>query len=58
MSEPARTLKLPLVILFSLLTSAVAGGGAIPGVPISLLDSHGGDPTEWPDDLRVREFPR
>jgi protein gp37 len=23
-----------------------------------LLDSHGGDPEEWPEDLRVRAFPR
>lgn len=22
-----------------------------------LKDSHGGDPSEWPDDLRIREFP-
>lgn len=25
--------------------------------PMDLLDGHGGDPAEWPDDLRVREFP-
>lgn len=24
---------------------------------IKLSDSHGGDPTEWPEDLRVRELP-
>lgn len=24
---------------------------------IHLKDSHGGDPAEWPEDLRVREFP-
>jgi protein gp37 len=23
-----------------------------------LRDSHGGDPSEWPEDLRVREFPK
>lgn len=22
-----------------------------------LPDSHGGDPAEWPEDLRVREWP-
>jgi hypothetical protein len=27
-----------------------AGGGGA-------LDRKGGDPTEWPEDLRVREFP-
>lgn len=26
-------------------------------LPMDLTDSHGGDPAEWPDDLRVREFP-
>jgi protein gp37 len=25
--------------------------------PIKLKDGHGGDPEEWPEDLRVREFP-
>ena len=25
---------------------------------VTILDSHGGDPLEWPEDLRVREFPR
>ncbi len=25
---------------------------------LRLKDSHGGDPSEWPEDLRVREFPR
>lgn len=24
---------------------------------LCLRDSHGGDPEEWPEDLRVREFP-
>lgn len=23
-----------------------------------MLDRKGGDPSEWPEDLRVREFPR
>lgn len=26
-------------------------------VPLHLRDSHGGDPGEWPEDLRWREFP-
>lgn len=26
-------------------------------VPLTLHDSKGGDPSEWPEDLRVREFP-
>lgn len=25
---------------------------------VSLNDGHGGDPSEWPSDLRMREFPR
>jgi hypothetical protein len=25
---------------------------------VKLVDSHGGDPSEWPADLRVQEFPR
>lgn len=25
--------------------------------PVLLRHSHGGDPDEWPEDLRVREFP-
>lgn len=25
---------------------------------LKLVDSHGGDPAEWPEDLRVREFPK
>ena len=28
------------------------------GTEVSLNDGHGGDPSEWPADLRVREFPR
>jgi len=27
------------------------------GVSLLLRHSHGGDPSEWPEDLRVREFP-
>ncbi|MEO8614778.1 MAG: DUF5131 family protein [Luteolibacter sp.] len=27
------------------------------GQPLALKDSHGGDWSEWPEDLRVREFP-
>ena len=27
-------------------------------VPMKLRHSHGGDPAEWPEDLRVREFPQ
>lgn len=27
------------------------------GLPISLTDAHGGDWSDWPEDLRVREFP-
>lgn len=25
---------------------------------LRLCDREGGDPSEWPEDLRVREFPR
>jgi len=27
-------------------------------VPVKVRHSHGGDPAEWPEDLRVREFPQ
>jgi hypothetical protein len=27
------------------------------GAPIALRSGKGGDPAEWPEDLRVREFP-
>lgn len=27
-------------------------------VPVRLKDQSGGDPAEWPEDLRVREFPQ
>ena len=30
---------------------------ATPGRSLTLLDSHGGDMDEWPDDLKVREYP-
>lgn len=33
-----------------------AKGGSY--VPLKLRDPKGGDPSEWPEDLRVREFPR
>ena len=26
-------------------------------VRVKLRDAKGGDPTEWPEDLRVRQFP-
>lgn len=28
------------------------------GMPLAIRDSHGGDMDEWPEDLRVREFPK
>lgn len=30
---------------------------AMVAAPVILDDSHGGDPSEWPQDLRIREFP-
>lgn len=30
---------------------------ATPGRSLTLLDSHGGDMDEWPDDLKIREYP-
>jgi len=33
-------------------------GGTISDRPIRLYDHKGGDPSEWPSDIRVREFPR
>jgi len=33
------------------------GGAFRAGGFLSLSDSHGADPDEWPEDLRVREFP-
>lgn len=40
----------------------IAEAGARPGYStrphrVMLRDGHGGDPSEWPSDLRVREFP-
>ena len=36
------------------------GGSEPDDVPhwLNLRDSHGGDPSEWPEDLRIRELPR
>jgi protein gp37 len=36
----------------------VANGGCGYGRTIDLKSAKGGDPAEWPADLRVREFPR
>jgi len=33
-------------------------GGRAAGASLKLADPKGGDPSEWPEDLRVREFPR
>ncbi len=30
---------------------------SLPGRSLTLLDSHGGDMDEWPDDLKIREYP-
>lgn len=37
--------------------AAVWNGELIPEHMVSLKDSHGGDMSEWPEALRVREFP-
>ena len=29
-----------------------------PGVPLVCKDSHGGEMDEWPEDVRIRQFPR
>jgi protein gp37 len=34
-----------------------AGGDPWPAQPLNLRDPKGGDPSEWPEDLRVREWP-
>ena len=34
-----------------------AGGDPWPAQPLKLRDRKGGDPSEWPEDLRVREWP-
>lgn len=31
--------------------------GVVVWPEVDLIDKHGGDPAEWPEDLRVREFP-
>jgi protein gp37 len=36
----------------------VLTGRALTGNMLKLADSHGGNLSEWPEDLRVREFPR
>lgn len=36
----------------------VPGGSMHFAHPLDLKDKKGGDPAEWPEDLRVREFPR
>jgi protein gp37 len=33
------------------------GGDPWPSIPVALRDRKGGDPSEWPEDLRVREYP-
>lgn len=36
----------------------IAFSPVVPGAHrVSLVDSHGADPSEWPEDLRVQEFP-
>lgn len=54
-AEPRRRLQRPL--------SDGYGGDHGPGwtsrlEPLALEDRKGGDPSEWPEDLRVREFPQ
>lgn len=36
---------------------SIAFDAADPGARLKLTDKKGGDPAEWPEDLRVREFP-
>jgi hypothetical protein len=38
-------------------TSAQVIRNATVGTPLRLRDKKGGDPSEWPADLRVRQFP-
>lgn len=33
------------------------GAGVLSAIRLRLVDSHGGDPNEWAEDLQVREFP-
>ena len=54
-------------VVVALLAEPLAGGGqSIESMlrhgeyeedPIVLRDRKGGDPAEWPEDLRVRQFP-
>lgn len=37
--------------------SAFADRDGTPALVVGVKDSHGGDPSEWPENLRVREFP-
>ena len=37
---------------------SIAFDAADPGARLTLTDKKGGDPAEWPEDLRVREFPK
>ncbi len=39
-------------------SACIDGVSRPPGVPVPLRDRKGGDMSEWPADLRVREFPR
>lgn len=34
-----------------------SGGAAGHGAPLKILDKKGGDPSEWPEDLRIQDFP-
>ncbi len=38
--------------------SNAVGAGRDQMALLAMKDSHGGDPAEWPEDLRVREFPQ
>jgi len=40
------------------LRKRASDGDDEPSVPFKVKDPKGGDPAEWPADLRVREFPR
>lgn len=51
--------SLPIVAVDSFARGAdwMAGGGAVDRL-LKLTSRKGGDPAEWPEDLRVREMPR